>query len=235
MTKDQQRQRQTEVEHQQSREQAELDERQRVERDEIWQLYKLRKQQEQQLVEERQWRYQLQQQQQATLSDKFQQHVSETLLQYEPPSRKAPEPMEPGPSLVQESNKAPQFIQTFVSSTPQSWSQALTADHVESQVADEDEDDEASDREGHPRQYYNSQHTQSQQYDWRELRRISKVYTPMPRRKRGRKGRGDLFEDDYHAGFNKIEIQSLSTAGKAAYESQRQRRQQHDAPALDLE
>ncbi|KAK3824082.1 MAG: hypothetical protein J3R72DRAFT_458590, partial [Linnemannia gamsii] len=234
---DQQRQRQAEVEHQLSREQAELDERQRVERDEIWQLYKLRKQQEQQLVEERQRRYLLQPQQQAILSDKLQQQACEIFLQYEPSSRKASEPMEPGPTPVQESNLHEQqlFIQPFISSTLPSWDQALNSNHIENQAADEDDDDEANEGQDHPGQHYNSHQEQSQQYDWRGLRRISKIYTPIPRCKRGRKGRGDLFEDDYHAGYNKIEIQALSTAGKAAYEAQRQMRQQHDEPTLDLE
>ncbi|KAF9104364.1 hypothetical protein BGX29_002048 [Mortierella sp. GBA35] len=60
-----------------------------------------------------------------------------------------------------------------------------------------------------------------------------KAYVPPKgrgRRLRSRKGRGDLFEDDYHAGYNKDEIYVMSATRKAEYEADRQKRQHHDAP-----
>ncbi|KAF9537089.1 hypothetical protein EC957_008872 [Mortierella hygrophila] len=109
----------------------------------------------------------------------------------------------------------------------ENWVQStIDIDNKQNGIEDSDDDEEVDfEGEDHPGQYYNQQ----DQYDWRGLCRLNKVYVPLPRRKRGRKGRGDFFEDDYHAGFNKIEIHALSSAGKAAYEAQRQNRQHHDA------
>ncbi|KAF9079805.1 hypothetical protein BGX23_003195 [Mortierella sp. AD031] len=62
-----------------------------------------------------------------------------------------------------------------------------------------------------------------------------KAYTPPSgrgRRMRSRKGRGDLFEFDHHAGYNKDEILAMSSARKAAYEAQRLKCQQQEVPPL---
>ncbi|KAG0279546.1 hypothetical protein BGZ96_001933 [Linnemannia gamsii] len=144
--------------------------------------------------------------------------------------------IESGPPHGQEPNKTRhQNHYTYnrpLIPAPQNWVQSTFAtnngnkDDIE--YRDDDGDDELD--EDYLGQYYNQQAPNQQQHDWRDLRRLGKVYVPLPRRKRGRKGRGDLFEDDYHAGFNKIEIQALSTVGKAAYEAQRQKRQYHEAP-----
>ncbi|KAF9119652.1 hypothetical protein BGW39_000139 [Mortierella sp. 14UC] len=226
-----QRQRQVETEQQQRRVQAELNERQQVEREKLLQLYKLRKQQEQQVAEQR---HRLQQ---ALLSSNLQQYQQQPVDESVQNERSCEtdevlsELMGSGPPCVQESNNTQQ--QPHVSSAPQPWNQALTTDNKTQVDVDAKDEDDASEEEDHPGHY--NQQAQNQQYDWRGLRRISKAYVPMPRLKRGRKGRGDLFEDDYHAGFNKMEIQALSTAGKAAYEAQRQKRQQHEEPVVELE
>ncbi|KAG0273632.1 hypothetical protein BGZ95_010562 [Linnemannia exigua] len=52
--------------------------------------------------------------------------------------------------------------------------------------------------------------------------------TFAPRQKKGRKGRGDLYQDDYHAGFSKSEIQAMSSERKAEYEVRKLKRQMHE-------
>ncbi|KAG0370428.1 hypothetical protein BC939DRAFT_434741 [Gamsiella multidivaricata] len=59
--------------------------------------------------------------------------------------------------------------------------------------------------------------------DWRKLRKASRTQqssTSVGRRKRGRKGRGDLYEDDYHAGHSKKEIQEMCQERQAVFEAQ---------------
>ncbi|KAF9924540.1 hypothetical protein FBU30_005534 [Linnemannia zychae] len=62
-----------------------------------------------------------------------------------------------------------------------------------------------------------------QQLNWRAVRKLNNAYIPKPRQKKGRRGKGDLFEYDYHAGYSKSEIQSKSSEQKAAYEVQKLR------------
>ncbi|KAF9273112.1 hypothetical protein BGZ88_004054 [Linnemannia elongata] len=139
--------------------------------------------------------------------------------------------VKPGPPQEQEpkSNKVlPRYNRPLIPA-PQNWVQSTIDidDNQQNGIEDSDDDKEVDlEGEDHLGQHYNQQ----TQYDWRGLRKLNKVYVPLPRHKRGRKGRGDFFEDDYHAGFNKIEIQALSSAGKADYEAQRQNRQHHNAP-----
>ncbi|KAG9069567.1 hypothetical protein KI688_010471 [Linnemannia hyalina] len=220
-----QHQQQTQPHQQQTQQQTEVEKRQHREKRELWELYKLRKQQEQEIVERRQ--LQQQQLQQALLSNKLEQQ----------PSVKKDEAyselIKPGPSPGQESKSSkalPRYNRPLIPA-PLNWVQSTIDidNNNQNGIEDSDDDEEVGfEGEDHLGQHYNQQ----DQYDWRGLRRLSKVYVPLPRRKRGRKGRGDFFEDDYHAGFNKIEIHTLSSAGKAAYEAQRQNRQHHDAPPL---
>ncbi|KAF9129507.1 hypothetical protein BGX30_013919 [Mortierella sp. GBA39] len=64
-------------------------------------------------------------------------------------------------------------------------------------------------------------------------KKTDKAYTPLSgkgRRKRGHKGKGDLYENDYHAGLTKSEILAMSSERKAAFEVQKLRRQhQHES------
>ncbi|KAK3821891.1 MAG: hypothetical protein J3Q66DRAFT_334587 [Benniella sp.] len=64
----------------------------------------------------------------------------------------------------------------------------------------------------------------TQDDNWRTRRRTEKAEQSAKscgRRKRGRKARGDLYEDDYHAGHTKQEIQDKSRQQKAGYEARR--------------
>lgn len=66
-------------------------------------------------------------------------------------------------------------------------------------------------------------------YQWRGLKKTDKAYTPhngKGRRKRCRKGKGDLYENDYHAGLSKSEILAMSSERKAAFEVQKLKREQ---------
>ncbi|OAQ32675.1 hypothetical protein K457DRAFT_1138187, partial [Linnemannia elongata AG-77] len=203
----------SELEQQEKQQRVEAEERQRREKEELWELYRLRKQEEEENVERRK---QLQQQQ---LPVKKDQAYSELV---KPGSPQEQEP---------KSNKVlPRYNRPLIPA-PQNWVQSTIDidDNQQNGIEDSDDDKEVDlEGEDHLGQHYNQQ----TQYDWRGLRKLSKVYVPLPRHKRGRKGRGDFFEDDYHAGFNKIEIQALSSTGKAAYEAQRQNRQHHNAPPL---
>ncbi|KAG0304817.1 hypothetical protein BGZ97_001333 [Linnemannia gamsii] len=76
---------------------------------------------------------------------------------------------------------------------------------------------------------------QNKEYTWRELRKDDKAYALSSpsryagRRKRSRQGKGDLLENDYHAGLSKSEILAMSSERKAAFECQKLRRQQHES------
>jgi hypothetical protein len=76
---------------------------------------------------------------------------------------------------------------------------------------------------------------QNKEYTWRELRKADKAYALSSpsryagRRKRSRQGKGDLLENDYHAGLSKSEILAMSSERKAAFECQKLRRQQHES------
>ncbi|KAF9136772.1 hypothetical protein BGX30_010877 [Mortierella sp. GBA39] len=225
-----QHQQQPQPQQQQRQPQPEVEESQHREKQGLWELYKLRKQQEQEIVERRQQLQQQQQQQQLQQAP-----LSNKLLQQ--PSAKKDEVyselIKPGPPQGQESksNKVlPRYNRPLIPA-PLNWVQSTIDidNNKQNGIEDSDDDEEVGfEGEDHRGHHYNQQ----AQCDWRGLRRLSKAYVPLPRRKRGRKGRGDFFEDDYHAGFNKIEIHALSSAGKAAYEAQRQNRQHHDAPPL---
>ncbi|KAG0287093.1 hypothetical protein BGZ96_008929 [Linnemannia gamsii] len=81
------------------------------------------------------------------------------------------------------------------------------------------------------RYYY---HNNSQPYTWRESRKANKAYTVSTsgnagRRKRSRKGKGDLLESDYHAGLSKPEIVAMSSERKAEFECQKLRRQRRES------
>ncbi|KAF9911528.1 hypothetical protein EC991_003331 [Linnemannia zychae] len=224
-----QQHRQVEIEQQQGRVQVGLDERQRIERDQLQQLYMLRKKQEQQVVEQRQ------RQEQIILKNMHLQPFDHPLPHERPCQidEVHSELRGSGPLCEQQPNSAQQLEQTFVSYPPQPWNYTLTSSTDNQAGVDAEEEDKVSEEEF--RSGYYNQQVQNIQYDWRGLRRINKAFVPMPRLKRGRKGRGDLFQDDYHAGFNKTEILALSTAGKATYEAQRQKRQQYEEPIVDLE
>ncbi|KAG0378944.1 hypothetical protein BGX24_002276, partial [Mortierella sp. AD032] len=64
------------------------------------------------------------------------------------------------------------------------------------------------------------------QEDRRQANKTSSAF--VPRQKKGRKGRGDLFQDDYHAGFSKPEIQAMSSERKAEYETRKLKSQLHE-------
>jgi hypothetical protein len=216
----------TEFEQQRRQQQAELDERQRREKQELWELYKLRTQQEQETVKRRQKE---QQQQHALRSDMLHQEKQSS------PKTKGvyTELIKSGPPPVQESNK-PRLQHIYnrpLIPAPLNWVQpTFTTDNTTNNSSQDDIEHREADDDEELEEDFSRQHYNQQQLEWRDLRRLGKVHVPLPRRKRGRKGRGDLFEDDYHAGLNKIEIHALSTAGKAAYEAQRQKRQHHEAP-----
>ncbi|KAF8923987.1 hypothetical protein BGZ47_004327, partial [Haplosporangium gracile] len=74
-----------------------------------------------------------------------------------------------------------------------------------------------------PRTHRQTPH-QDTDYARRGLRKTEKAYIPPPtgkgRRRRGRKGKGDLFEHDYHAGYSKPEILAMSSERKATFEAQ---------------
>ncbi|KAF9911526.1 hypothetical protein EC991_003329 [Linnemannia zychae] len=71
-----------------------------------------------------------------------------------------------------------------------------------------------------------SYHQEHKQQNWRDVRRANKTPTSYtPRQKKGRKGRGDLFMDDYHAGYSKLEIHAMSNERKANFEVQRLKRE----------
>ncbi|KAF9184189.1 hypothetical protein BGZ51_003507 [Haplosporangium sp. Z 767] len=58
--------------------------------------------------------------------------------------------------------------------------------------------------------------------DWRGQRKSNRQNQPPSscgRRKRGRKGRGDLYEDDYHAGHSKGEIKAMCRERNAAFQA----------------
>ncbi|KAK5821458.1 hypothetical protein F5H01DRAFT_364264 [Linnemannia elongata] len=84
--------------------------------------------------------------------------------------------------------------------------------------------------------HHHTHHRQTQgghEYTWRGLKKSDKAYTTSPtgngRRKRCRKGKkGDLYENDYHAGYSKPEILAMSSERKAAFEVQKLRRQRHE-------
>ncbi|KAF9151426.1 hypothetical protein BG015_006687 [Linnemannia schmuckeri] len=167
----------------------------------------------------------MQQQQQAILSN---------ILQQQSPSTERDdgysELIRSGPPQIQESKShkpRPQYNRPLIPA-PQNWVQSTfdTDNNNQGGIEDKYDDDEELEEDYHSGQQY---HQQAQQ-DWRDLRRLNKIYVPLPRLKRGRKGRGDFFKDDYHAGYNKIEIQALSSARKAAYEAQRQNHQYHNTP-----
>ncbi|KAG0221393.1 hypothetical protein B0O80DRAFT_423663 [Mortierella sp. GBAus27b] len=59
--------------------------------------------------------------------------------------------------------------------------------------------------------------------DWRTRRksaRAEEAAKSCGRRRQGRRGRGDLYEDDYHAGHSKREIQEMSREQRAKHEAQ---------------
>ncbi|KAG0072514.1 hypothetical protein BGZ90_011890, partial [Linnemannia elongata] len=90
----------------------------------------------------------------------------------------------------------------------------------------------------HHHHHHHTHHRQTQgghEYTWRGLKKSDKTYTTSPtgngRRKRCRKGKkGDLYENDYHAGYSKPEILAMSSERKAAFEVQKLRRQRHEGP-----
>ncbi|KAF9981187.1 hypothetical protein BGZ65_004232 [Modicella reniformis] len=69
-------------------------------------------------------------------------------------------------------------------------------------------------------EYKNSCHEDD---DWRTRRkaeRAQQTATKCGRHKKGRKGRGDLYENDYHAGYAKAEIQGMCREQQAKHEAQ---------------
>ncbi|KAF9120597.1 hypothetical protein BGW39_011250 [Mortierella sp. 14UC] len=77
-------------------------------------------------------------------------------------------------------------------------------------------------------QHHSLQHHRQQQnqQDWRDVRKANKAPTSYtPRQRKGRRGRGDMYMDDYHAGYNKVEIQAMSSERKAAFEAQKLKRE----------
>lgn len=79
-------------------------------------------------------------------------------------------------------------------------------------------------------EYYHSPQRPKKEYTWRESRKANKAHTLSTpgntgRRKRTRKGKGDLLESDYHAGLSKPEILAKSSERKADFECQKLRRQ----------
>ena len=109
---------------------------------------------------------------------------------------------------------------------------------------DYDDNDDRRDDQGYtdsdgyyriPQHHHHLDRRQTQrdnEHAWRGLKKTNKAYTPPSgngRRKRCRKGKGDLYENDYHAGYSKPEILAMSSERKATFETQKLRRRQRES------